>query len=792
MGSIFLSPPVKRRAIYTETGMADPNPVPSNGSSKRSKSKHPPPPLSIPPGHVAFRLLCHASRIGGVIGKSGTVIKNLQQVTGAKIRVEDAPPESPDRVIVVIAPAALSGKVSSRSKIQNTKPAEQNGGDGEEGIEVSKAQEALVKVFERILDVAAETDGIEVGDGVVSCRLLADTAQVGSVIGKGGKVVEKIRKDTGCKIRVLTDKLPACTSSSDEVVEKDLERRLGFGVLVKYLKNEEQVYEPEESKLQVLLSGTKEARKGARISNNKITSSIEGNVPSVKKALVAVSRRLQDFPPPARTKIMGSKSYEVVQHESIVAVPHETLTAVPRETLPDLHVDHLLQRSSSLSTLPSSYASGVHSVSAEVNRVSTLDPTTFHQEVSFRILCSIDRVGGVIGKSGSIVRALQNETGATISVGPSVADCEDRLITVTASENLESRYSPAQKAVVLVFSRSIEAGIEKGLDSGLNQGSSVTARLLVQSNQVGCLLGKGGSIVSEMRKATGANIKIIGADQVPKCASHNDQVVQVGRKIAWDWRRKRRSPRRRLFEPSASHTLRGVAEACDFVVDACSICSPLKCFLIMQLLFQISGEFSNVQDALYNATGRLRDNLFASTQNSAGTKTISSVLADTSPHGRLRDPIPFGTQPTIGISHSLSRHTMSQNIDQVVSRYLDHPSSPGSWAPRTVSGINSRGINDIGRGLTSLKGGLELGSGSKTAMVTNTTVEIVVPDEVIGSVYGENGGNLARLRQISGAKVIVHEPRHGTRDRTIVISGTPDETQAAQSLLQAFILTGSS
>ncbi|KAK9286522.1 hypothetical protein L1049_014920 [Liquidambar formosana] len=82
--------------------------------------------------------------------------------------------------------------------------------------------------------------------------------------------------------------------------------------------------------------------------------------------------------------------------------------------------------------------------------------------------------------------------------------------------------------------------------------------------------------------------------------------------------------------------------------------------------------------------------------------------------------------------------------------------------------------------------------GSRSAIVTNTTVEIVVPENVIGSVYGENGSNLARLRQISGAKVTVHEPRPGTRERIIVISGTPDETQAAQSLLQAFILTGSS
>ena len=53
------------------------------------------------------------------------------------------------------------------------------------------------------------------------------------------------------------------------------------------------------------------------------------------------------------------------------------------------------------------------------------------------------------------------------------------------------------------------------------------ARLLVLSNQIGCLLGKVGAIMAEMRKSTGAYIHILGKDQVPKCASENEEVVQV-------------------------------------------------------------------------------------------------------------------------------------------------------------------------------------------------------------------------------------------------------------------------
>ncbi|CAN6686201.1 unnamed protein product [Malus baccata var. baccata] len=655
MGSTFLSLPAKRSL---STMSSDPNPYFENGSSKRSRPL--PPPLSVPPAHVAFRMLCHASRIGGVIGKSGAVIKQLQKTTGAKIRIEEPQVESPDRVVVVIAPSTI------RSKIWLKTPAlgnVNNGGGGgvEEEIDVSKAQEALLRVFERILEVAAETGAIAAGVGVVSCRFLAEAAQVGSVIGKGGKVVEKIRKETGCKIRVLNEKLPACAAATDEMIE------------------------------------------------------IEGDILAVKKALVAVSGCLQDCPPIDKTRMTGSRP-----------------EAVPRETLPDLRLDQLSQRNSMLNLPISSmsYATGVRPSSIEAERIPTLE--TKQQEVSFRILCANDRIGGVIGRGGSIVRALQNETGASISIAASVAECDERLITVSASENPESRYSPTQKAAVLVFSRSVEAGIEKGRDSSSNKGSPLTARLVIPSSQVGCLLGKGGAIVSEIRKQTGTGIRIIGGDQVPKCALENDEVVQI------------------------------------------------------------SGDFSNVQDALYNITGRLRDNLFSSTVSNSGRRSSSSMLAatDTSPYGRPRDPALIGFQPSssVGVTHGLSRHTtLIQSMDHHgLSHSLDHPSPPRPWASQLAA------FTDVGRGLTSLKSRTEIGSGSKSAIVTNTTVEIVVPENVIGSVYGENGTNLARLRQISGAKVIVHEPRPGTTDRIIVISGTPDETQAAQSLLHAFILTGPS
>lgn len=79
------------------------------------------------------------------------------------------------------------------------------------------------------------------------------------------------------------------------------------------------------------------------------------------------------------------------------------------------------------------YGSGGYPFSTEAGRVPTLASRT-EQEVVYRLLCSNDRVGGVIGKGGTIVKALQNETGASISFGGSVAECDERIITISALE----------------------------------------------------------------------------------------------------------------------------------------------------------------------------------------------------------------------------------------------------------------------------------------------------------------------------------------------------------------------
>lgn len=43
--------------------------------------------------------------------------------------------------------------------------------------------------------------------------------------------------------------------------------------------------------------------------------------------------------------------------------------------------------------------------------------------------------------------------------------------------------------------------------------------------------------------------------------------------------------------------------------------------------------------------------------------------------------------------------------------------------------------------------------------------------------------------QISDAKITITEPKPGATETVIIISGTPEQTHAAQSLIQAFVLS---
>lgn len=61
-------------------------------------------------------------------------------------------------------------------------------------------------------------------------------------------------------------------------------------------------------------------------------------------------------------------------------------------------------------------------------------------------------------------------------------------------------------------------------DSGL---ISITTRMLVPISRIGCLIGKGGAIISELRRLTKADIRFLSKENLPKIVPDDDEMVQV-------------------------------------------------------------------------------------------------------------------------------------------------------------------------------------------------------------------------------------------------------------------------
>jgi poly(rC)-binding protein 2/3/4 len=94
-------------------------------------------------------------------------------------------------------------------------------------------------------------------------------------------------------------------------------------------------------------------------------------------------------------------------------------------------------------------------------------------------------------------------------------------------------FSPAQEALLMIHERILESDPDFGVEEedeygGGRGGKRVSSRLVVSKMHVGCLLGKGGKIIEQMRHETKTQIRILPRDHnLPRCVALSEEIVQV-------------------------------------------------------------------------------------------------------------------------------------------------------------------------------------------------------------------------------------------------------------------------
>lgn len=184
----------------------------SRDSRPRPRPRQAPRVLKVLPGQVAFRVLCHEPAIVGIIGNNGAIVSQLRRETAAKIHCENPSPGSEYGVVLVVGSELIDRRIEFETE-----------SGGREMFMVSRAQEAIVRVFEKIWMVEAQSE-FRNGSSEVWCRLVAHRSQNRVVIGKGGSNIARMRKESGAKIRIVA--APNCDVLNDEVIQVRLVLRL--------------------------------------------------------------------------------------------------------------------------------------------------------------------------------------------------------------------------------------------------------------------------------------------------------------------------------------------------------------------------------------------------------------------------------------------------------------------------------------------------------------------------------------------------------------------------------------
>jgi len=341
-------------------------------------------------------------------------------------------------------------------------------------------------------------------------------------------------------------------------------------------------------------------------------------------------------------------------------------------------------------------------------------------DTEIRLLVYSKVAGSIIGKGGSNISKLRTENHATILL----PDCPGPERVLTIQGNLDAVLNVMQNVLP-----SLEE-VSKGRTERTGRLGDSDARLLVHQSQIGCIIGRGGAKVKELRESTGTRITVYSVC----CPRSTDRIVQI------------------LGKPSD-----------------CAECIKQIIALVKESLVKGPVEQYNP----YNY-----DESFA--QEYGGYGEGGAVGGGGGGGGGGPRTGPGGPPPHIRgpPERELKIPTLVRDVPRPLSprnRYRDDsyerdqlpPSLMGVAQPVRGPGLyhDERMFREDDRG-------------------HQETTQVSIPKDLAGAIIGKGGARIRKIRGDSGASITIDEPRPGSTERIITISGSPNQIWKAQYLLQ--------
>ena len=149
----------------------------------------------------------------------------------------------------------------------------------------------------------------------------------------------------------------------------------------------------------------------------------------------------------------------------------------------------------------------------------------------YRYLCPGKKIGSIIRRGWEIVKQSSVDTKPKISIGDTVSGCEEHVVTIynfsiesNVFDNSNTFVSPTQNVLFRVHDRVVSDEVH---DENFEEASQVIVQLLVPSDQIGRVIGKGGQIIQSIRSESGAQVRILKDDHLPSRVLSSDKLIQI-------------------------------------------------------------------------------------------------------------------------------------------------------------------------------------------------------------------------------------------------------------------------
>ncbi|KAL3318474.1 hypothetical protein Ciccas_002869 [Cichlidogyrus casuarinus] len=166
----------------------------------------------------------------------------------------------------------------------------------------------------------------------------------------------------------------------------------------------------------------------------------------------------------------------------------------------------------------------------------------------------------------------------------------------------------------------------------------------------------------------------------------------------------------------------------------------------------------------------------------------------------------LGESPIRGARHSFDTRHSNEAIAIEYGGWANpsvpvnnRPYANPAYGPGFVSGNRGGMFNDMGRmgpgngpggdatAAAMMAAGMMRGAPPRMSMAMTSTTQVSVSDKMIGAIMGRAGSRINQVRQESGADIKISNQDPNSEDRIITITGTPDQIQNAQFLLQVCV-----